>query len=252
MMGQVAAPSESEVDLGVFAKKPGNILEKLYEESSKRKDLKGKGPEEVTDNASTEKVPPPIIPRVVIQERTEGLETDAKSSEATLPQGTRYTRRTPFDAEERGHLNVQGDPEFERVEIGGSWTTHNPACDNLPYIPRWNLVQRSRMDSLDNCHGLYSMSLPPAERLYQKNRDRFRLLDHHVCSGANFFATTQENVHEWRSMGEGIMEFEIARREFAAEWEAFNAEKKGLNIRVLDAGDKLVKEQKLNTKCQEQ
>ncbi|KAJ0431281.1 hypothetical protein HanIR_Chr17g0846701 [Helianthus annuus] len=37
VMGQVAAPSESEVDLGVFAKKSGNILEELYEESSKKK-----------------------------------------------------------------------------------------------------------------------------------------------------------------------------------------------------------------------
>ncbi|KAJ0786057.1 hypothetical protein HanOQP8_Chr02g0050641 [Helianthus annuus] len=39
MMGQVVAPSESEVDLGVFAKKPGNILGGLYEESSKRKGI---------------------------------------------------------------------------------------------------------------------------------------------------------------------------------------------------------------------
>ncbi|MFS8035012.1 hypothetical protein Hanom_Chr17g01587981 [Helianthus anomalus] len=36
-MGQVAAPSESEVDLGVFAKKHGNILEELYEASSQKK-----------------------------------------------------------------------------------------------------------------------------------------------------------------------------------------------------------------------
>ncbi|MFS8029699.1 hypothetical protein Hanom_Chr17g01525361 [Helianthus anomalus] len=37
VMGQAAAPSESEVDLGVFAMKSGNILEELYEKSSKKK-----------------------------------------------------------------------------------------------------------------------------------------------------------------------------------------------------------------------
>ncbi|MFS8024802.1 hypothetical protein Hanom_Chr16g01467681 [Helianthus anomalus] len=36
-MGQAMAHSESEVDLGVFAKKSGSILEELYMESSKRK-----------------------------------------------------------------------------------------------------------------------------------------------------------------------------------------------------------------------
>ncbi|KAJ0800044.1 hypothetical protein HanPI659440_Chr03g0098421 [Helianthus annuus] len=108
---------------------------------------------------------------------------------------------------------------------------HNPTFDNLPHIPRWNLVQGTQMDNLDNCHELYSMSLPPAERLYQKNRNRFSLLDDHVCSGVNFFSITQEIVREWRSMGEETMEFEAAKREFAAEWEAFNSEKKGLNWR---------------------
>ncbi|KAF5759627.1 hypothetical protein HanRHA438_Chr16g0755511 [Helianthus annuus] len=177
MMGQVATPSESEVDLEVFAKKSGNILEELYEEPSKRKafskskrstsrgskDLKGKGPKEVPEKVSAEKVPPPVILGVVIQDRVEGLETDFESSESTPPQGTHYTRRVPSDAEGRGHSDVQRSPEFERVGAGGPWMAHNPTCDNLPHIPRWKLVKGSRMDNLDNYYELYSMSLPPAE-----------------------------------------------------------------------------------------
>ncbi|MFS7898349.1 hypothetical protein Hanom_Chr00s021136g01760481 [Helianthus anomalus] len=37
MMGHVAAPSESKVNLGVFAKKPDNFLKELCEESPKWK-----------------------------------------------------------------------------------------------------------------------------------------------------------------------------------------------------------------------
>ncbi|MFS7954404.1 hypothetical protein Hanom_Chr07g00629861 [Helianthus anomalus] len=130
--------------------------------------------------------------------------------------------------------------------------THNPACDNLQHLPRWSLVQGSRMDNLDNCHKFYSMSLPSVEWVYPKNWDRFRLLDDHVCSGVNFFATTQDIVREWRSMGEDLMEFENARHEFPAEREAFNVEKKGLNWRVLNVEDKFAKEKKLNFERQEQ
>ncbi|MFS7911913.1 hypothetical protein Hanom_Chr02g00123641 [Helianthus anomalus] len=66
MMGQVAAPSESEVDLGVFAKKPGNILEELYEESSKwkapskSKYLTSHGSKFTAPDIST--IPPPESP----------------------------------------------------------------------------------------------------------------------------------------------------------------------------------------------
>ncbi|KAF5773756.1 hypothetical protein HanRHA438_Chr13g0602931 [Helianthus annuus] len=101
---------------------------------------------------------------------------------------------------------------------------HNPSCGDLPHAPRWNLVQGSRMDSLENCHEFYSLSFPPAERLYQKNRNHFNLLDDHVQSGVNFFSTTQEIVRE----------------------EAFNSEKKGLIWRVNDAEEKLSQEKQLN------
>ncbi|MFS7994809.1 hypothetical protein Hanom_Chr12g01110461 [Helianthus anomalus] len=53
-------------------------------------------------------------------------------------------------------------------------------------------------------------------------------------------------------MGEQIMEFENAKREFVVDRERFNAEKKGLNWRVSDAKEKLAKEQKLNAERQEE
>ncbi|MFS8029698.1 hypothetical protein Hanom_Chr17g01525351 [Helianthus anomalus] len=53
---------------------------------------------------------------------------------------------------------------------------------------------------------LYSVSMLPAEWLYQKNHDRFCLLDDHVCYGVNLFATTHEIVREWRSMDKLVKE----------------------------------------------
>ncbi|KAF5786459.1 hypothetical protein HanPI659440_Chr10g0379531 [Helianthus annuus] len=123
---------------------------------------------------------------------------------------------------------------------------HNPSCEDLPHVPRWGLLQGSRMEDLENCNDFYSLSLPPAERLYQKNRNRFNLLDNHVQSGANFFSTTQEIVREWRSMGEEILDFEAAKKSLAMERETFNSEKKGLLWRVTDAVEKLTQEKQLN------
>ncbi|MFS7911914.1 hypothetical protein Hanom_Chr02g00123651 [Helianthus anomalus] len=72
--------------------------------------------------------------------------------------------------------------------------TYNPTCDNLLHVPHWNLVQGSHMDNLDNYHELYSISFPPTKWLYQKNRDRFHLLDDHVRPGVNFFAPNRARV----------------------------------------------------------
>ncbi|MFS7953337.1 hypothetical protein Hanom_Chr07g00617331 [Helianthus anomalus] len=46
---------------------------------------------------------------------------------------------------------------------------------------------------------------------------------------------TQEIVREWQAMGEDTLEFEAAKKEFAKEREAFNAEKKGLLWREWEA-----------------
>ncbi|KAM0008274.1 hypothetical protein Hdeb2414_s0008g00294011 [Helianthus debilis subsp. tardiflorus] len=108
------------------------------------------------------------------------------------------------------------------------------------------------MDSLPNCREFYSLSLPPAERLFQKNLHRMDLLDDHIHAGVNYFATTQEIVREWRAMGEDTLEFEAAKKEFAAEREAFNVEKKGLLWRVADNEEKLAKEKQFNVDRQKE
>ncbi|KAM0051424.1 hypothetical protein Hdeb2414_s0007g00236331 [Helianthus debilis subsp. tardiflorus] len=125
-------------------------------------------------------------------------------------------------------------PEFENVQ-GGSWDTHNPACDDLPHTPHWRLTQGSRMNNHENSQEFFSLSLPPAGRLFQKRRNRFELLDDHIHAGVNFFATSQEIVREWKLTGEETLEFENDKKFFAEKREKFNAEKKGLMWRVSDA-----------------
>ncbi|KAM0055804.1 hypothetical protein Hdeb2414_s0006g00210431 [Helianthus debilis subsp. tardiflorus] len=93
---------------------------------------------------------------------------------------------------------------------------------------------------------------PPAERLFQKKRNRFDFLEDHIHAGVNFFATSQEIVREWRLMGEDTLEFENAKKAFVQEREKFNAERKGLLWRVSDAEEKLVKEKQLNSNKQKE
>ncbi|KAJ0891436.1 hypothetical protein HanPSC8_Chr09g0353751 [Helianthus annuus] len=106
------------------------------------------------------------------------------------------------------------------------------------------------MNDLGNCHDFFSLSLPPAERMFQKKRNRFELLDDHVRAGVNYFATSQEIVREWRLMGEETVEFEDEKRAFTEEKEKFNAEKKGLQWRVSDAEQKLEQEKQVNVQKQ--
>ncbi|MFS7926504.1 hypothetical protein Hanom_Chr04g00297821 [Helianthus anomalus] len=104
-------------------------------------------------------------------DKGKGIETEVESSETT-PRQTIFTRRTPSgDGATSGAVR---NPEFEKSHAD-SWDTRNPACDDLPHVPRWNLTQGSRMTDLANCHDFFSMSLPPAERLFQKRRNRFEL-----------------------------------------------------------------------------
>ena len=166
-------------------------------------------------------VAPTLPTGVVVQESgrregKDGHETDWEgSSEAGTDQGVRYTRRFP-----------QGPTATGASGHSGSLLSHNPACDDLPHAPRWSLTQGSRMDSLDNCRSFYTLCMPPAERLFQKKRSRFELLDDHIHSGVNFFSTTQEIAREWRSMGEDLLEFENEKRAFAEESEKYNREER--------------------------
>ncbi|KAJ0482703.1 hypothetical protein HanIR_Chr13g0656831 [Helianthus annuus] len=101
-----------------------------------------------------------------------------------------------------------------------------------------------------NYKEFFNLSLPPAERLFQKKRNRFDLLDDHIHAGVNFFATSQEIVREWKLMGEDTLEFENEKKAFAEEIEKFNAEKKGLLWRVSDAKQKLAQEKQVNVQKQ--
>ncbi|KAJ0765741.1 hypothetical protein HanPI659440_Chr08g0306981 [Helianthus annuus] len=108
------------------------------------------------------------------------------------------------------------------------------------------------MNDLGNCREFFSLSLPPAERMFQKRRHRMDLLDDHIHAGVNFYDTSQEIVREWQLMGEDTLEFEAAKKALAEEREKFNAEKKGLAWRVADAEDKLAKEKHFNANKQKE
>ncbi|KAM0019875.1 hypothetical protein Hdeb2414_s0025g00660851 [Helianthus debilis subsp. tardiflorus] len=272
------APSESEVDLGVFSGGRGNLLEEIYAASAPRPVLKTS---KKTRPVDISQITPPTSPpsrtigltpprddvdvnvgggeglsgddaaggdeaaaNVARADKGKGVELEVESSETTPPQ-TIYTKRPPGgDGATSGTVR---SPHFGRVPED-SWD--NPACDDMPHAPRWKLTQGSRMDDVDNCHQFFSLSLPPAERMFQKTRNRFALMDDHVRAGVNFFATSQEILREWRSMGEETLEFEESKKAFSEEREKFNAEKKGLQWRVAEAERKLEEQRQLNEQKQ--
>ncbi|KAJ0942058.1 hypothetical protein HanPSC8_Chr03g0087411 [Helianthus annuus] len=275
------APSESEVDLGVFSGGRGNLLEKIFEASASRPESKtSKKPRPVDISQITPPTSPPsrtvglTPPRddadVTVKggegfegifeggdaaggdvggdaggvDKGKGIEVEMESSETT-PQQTIYTKRPPVEG--GATSGFVRSPHFEQ-NPGDSWG--NPACDDLPHVPRWGLTQGSRMNDLQNCQEFFSLSLPPAERMFQKNRSRFALIDDHVTAGVNFFATSQEILREWRSMGEETMAFEEAKKAFAEEKEKFNTEQKGLQWRVTEAERKFEEEKQLNEQKQ--
>ncbi|KAJ0700216.1 hypothetical protein HanOQP8_Chr10g0365191 [Helianthus annuus] len=274
-----AAPSESEVDLGVFSAKPRNLLEKIYESASGSRGVKsGKSAPKVDISKITPPTSPPsrifgLSPPhadpgkrkkddVEVEQVGEGGagaggdgsdggrgDIEVESSETT-PHHTIYTKVVSGSGE-GGASGTHHSPEYEHVQ-GGSWNTHNPACADLPHAPRWNLTQGSRMTDLGNCREFFSLSLPPAERLFQKRRDRMDLLDDHIHARVNFFATSQEISQEWQLMGEDTLDIEAVKKVFAEEREKFNAEKKSLAWRVADAEDKLAKEKQFNVNKQKE
>ncbi|KAJ0702387.1 hypothetical protein HanPI659440_Chr14g0528931 [Helianthus annuus] len=272
-------PSESEIDLGVFSGGRGNLLEELYVASAPPTVKIGKKPRVADISQITPPTSPPsrtvglTPPHDDVEAdkkggegvtevvgggggdagavggdagaiKGKGVEVEGESNETT-PHQTIYTKRPPGGG--RATSGVVRSPQFEH-NPADSWG--NPACDDLPHAPRWNLTQGSRMDDVNNCHEFFAMSLPPAERMFQKNRNRFALLDDHVRAGVNFFATSQEILREWRSMGEETLEFEESKKLFAEERERFNAEKKGLQWRVADAEQKLEEQKQLNDQKQ--
>ncbi|MFS7925711.1 hypothetical protein Hanom_Chr04g00288271 [Helianthus anomalus] len=167
------APSESEIDMGVFSAKRGNLLEKIFAASGSKVGEGGGNARGVGDAGAG------------------GDDVQEESSEAT-PQHTVYTKFVR-DSGQGGASGTHRSPEYEHVQGRSS-----------------------------------SLCLPPAERLFQKRRNRLDLLDDHIHARVNFFATSQEIAQEWQLI------------------EKFNAEKKGLAWRVADSEEKLAKEKQLN------
>ncbi|KAM0061205.1 hypothetical protein Hdeb2414_s0004g00133251 [Helianthus debilis subsp. tardiflorus] len=179
------APSESEIDLGVFSAKRGNLLEKIYAASGSQGAKSSKGARKIGISQITPPTSPPsrtfgLSPShddlsekekkddgdvEQVGEggaagaggdgRGKGADTEAESSEAT-PCHTINTKRPPGSGG-GGTSGIARSPEYEHVQAG-SWDTHNLACADLPHAPRWNLNQGSRMNEQD----FFSLSLPPS------------------------------------------------------------------------------------------
>ncbi|KAM0064644.1 hypothetical protein Hdeb2414_s0003g00105471 [Helianthus debilis subsp. tardiflorus] len=144
------APSESEIDMGVFSAKRGNLLEKIYVASGSQGVKPGKAPRKIDISKITPPTSPPSRtfdlsppPRDDLGEkkktddveveqfgeggaaaggdvggdgRGEGVDTEAESSEAT-PCHTIYTKRPPGSGGS-GTSGVPRSPEYENVQVG--------------------------------------------------------------------------------------------------------------------------------------
>ncbi|KAM0017217.1 hypothetical protein Hdeb2414_s0027g00685621 [Helianthus debilis subsp. tardiflorus] len=181
------APSESEIDMGVFSAKRGNLLEKIYVASAPQGVKSRKTSRKIDISEITPPTSPPSrtfgmssppedlgekekqihVEAEQVGEggddgaggdgRGKGVETEAQSSEAT-PRPTIYTRHPP-GAAGGATSKVPQSHEFENIQTG-SWDTHNPACDDLSHAPRWNLTQGSLINDHGNCQEFFSLSLP--------------------------------------------------------------------------------------------
>ncbi|KAJ0694702.1 hypothetical protein HanPI659440_Chr15g0611791 [Helianthus annuus] len=180
------APSESEIDMGVFSAKRGVKLGK----TSRKIDISEITPPTSPPSRTLGLSSPPEdlgerekqihVGAEQVGEggddgaggasgaggdgRGKGVETEAESSKAT-PRHTIYTRRPP-GAGGGATSNVPQSHEFENIQAG-SWDTHNPACDDLPHAPRWNLIQASQMNDHANCQEFFNLS-PPLLRGYSR------------------------------------------------------------------------------------
>ncbi|XP_035836809.1 uncharacterized protein LOC118484865 [Helianthus annuus] len=185
------APSESEIDLGVFSGGRGNLLEEIFAASAPLPVLKtSKKPRAVDISRITPSTSPPsrtvglTPPRDGVEvnvgggegfvegmfeggdaaggdgggdiaggdgggDKGKGIEVQVESSETT-PQQTIYTKRPPGGG--GATSGIVRSPHFEH-NPDDSWG--NPACDDLPHVPRWSLTQGSRMGDVKNCHEFF-------------------------------------------------------------------------------------------------
>ncbi|KAJ0540042.1 hypothetical protein HanHA300_Chr08g0293681 [Helianthus annuus] len=159
------APSESEIDMGVFSGGRGNLLEEIFAASAPPEVKSGKKPRKLDISQITPPTSPPsrtigLTPPwddsekqkkedeaavgnvgegggdtaggVGVDDRGKGIETEVESSEAT-PRQTIYTKRPSSGG--GATSGAVRSPQFTNVRAD-SWDTHNPACDDLPHAPR--------------------------------------------------------------------------------------------------------------------
>ncbi|KAJ0556811.1 hypothetical protein HanIR_Chr07g0318081 [Helianthus annuus] len=191
--------------MGIFSGDRGNLLEEIYATSAPTGVKSGKVPRRVDISKITPPASPPPPSRTIglspprddlgekekggdvnVEHKDEGgddaggdcaggadgddkgkgFDTEMESSETT-PHQTIYTKR-PRGGGGGATSCVARSPQFENIRAD-SWDTRNPACDDLPHAPRWNLTQGSQMNDLENCHDFFSLSLPLLRRCFRKN-----------------------------------------------------------------------------------
>ncbi|MFS7953338.1 hypothetical protein Hanom_Chr07g00617341 [Helianthus anomalus] len=167
----ISAPLESEIDLGVFSEKTRNRLENIFKSASvprassksthsgSRIDISKITPPASPPSKHLDLSPPRPDPKGKWKDDDVEVQQTEKVA-ANVAADTVYTKCVRGST--GGYASgTHQSPEFHRVQ-GGSWTTHNPVCDDLPHAPHWTLTQGSRMDNLPNCREFYSLSLPPS------------------------------------------------------------------------------------------
>ncbi|KAL9996512.1 hypothetical protein Hdeb2414_s0692g00936321 [Helianthus debilis subsp. tardiflorus] len=204
-----SAPSESEVDLGVFSGGRGNLLEEIWAASASRPVLKtSRKPRPVDISRITPPTSPPsrtvgLTPsrdgvdtkvgggegfvenifeggdaaggdvaggNVAAGDKGKGIELDVESSETT-PQQTIYTKRPPGGG--GATSGTVRDSHVERV-AEDSWD--NPACDDMPHDYHFELYKA-------DCDGAYAAK-----------RKEFSMLDFAVVRAAGKLAHKANGV----------------------------------------------------------
>ncbi|MFS7968367.1 hypothetical protein Hanom_Chr09g00796591 [Helianthus anomalus] len=159
MKESTAAPSESEINFGVFSEKTGNRLEKIFKSSSAPRGSSKSG--HSVRKIDISKITPLLLlhlnPLIYL---LPALNRREKGRMMML----KLTGRRSWCG---GASGPHQSPEFHRVQ-GGLWTTHNHPCDDLPHAPHWALTQGSIMNDLTNCREFYSFPLPPLRDFSRK------------------------------------------------------------------------------------
>ncbi|KAM0043415.1 hypothetical protein Hdeb2414_s0010g00341021 [Helianthus debilis subsp. tardiflorus] len=235
------APSESEIDLGVFSAKQGNLLEKIYAASGSQ------GSKFIIYVSCSLPFFLPfdyhvcLVAGVKSSKGTQKVDI-SQITPPTSPPSRAFDLSPPHQVGEGGVAGATGgdgrgggvDTEAESSEATPRHTIYTKrvrgfgegGASGTRHSPEYEHVQ--------------------AERLFQKGRHRIDLLDEDIHVGVNFFATSQEIAREWQLIGEDTLEFEAAKNALAEEREKFNFENKGLSWRVADAEEKLSKEKQFN------